>query len=458
MKTKRQLEAENQVLKQENKELKEQIIRLEIRIKEFENELIECRRASFRQAAPFRRPERNKVQNPKKPGQKDGHPPAYRRIPEFVDEEITVPLERCPHCAHPIYDVKEKVQYIEEIPEIRVKVTKLTTFEGQCPHCGTVESQHPLKVSSATGAAGVQIGPRALALGTDLNKRLGLSTRKTCEVLQYFNLHLTAGGFIQALHRVAQRLSTSYEQLLSTIRTSSVVYTDETSWWVGGPGWWLWVFTTKEATLYVVEETRGQQVVWDILTADYKGTMVSDCLSTYDPQPFEKHKCYAHHLKAISEAIGERSLAPNSFLPRIRLLLKTAIIWKEMKPKVSEEEYLRRAGILEAKVDQLLNMPHHEPGEQQIANRLLKQRKHLFTFLYKDEVEATNNRAERQLRPAVISRKISCGNKTRKGKRTWEVLTSLAATLHQQGRSFVDFLVETIPLSAHQARARPALC
>lgn len=68
MKTKRQLEAEIQALKQENKELKEQINRLEIRVKELENELIECRRASFRQSTPFRRPERNKVQNPKKPG------------------------------------------------------------------------------------------------------------------------------------------------------------------------------------------------------------------------------------------------------------------------------------------------------------------------------------------------------------------------------------------------------
>jgi hypothetical protein len=28
--------------------------------------------------------------------------------------------------------------------------------------------------------------------------------------------------------------------------------------------------------------------------------------------------------------------------------------------------------------------------------------------------------AERQLRPAVIARKISCGNKTQKGARTWQ--------------------------------------
>ncbi len=47
-------------------------------------------------------------------------------------------------------------------------------------------------------------------------------------------------------------------------------------------------------------------------------------------------------------------------------------------------------------------------------NNLNKQRDHLFTFLDHEGVDATNNLAERQLRPAVIARKISCGNKTPK--------------------------------------------
>jgi len=51
-------------------------------------------------------------------------------------------------------------------------------------------------------------------------------------------------------------------------------------------------------------------------------------------------------------------------------------------------------------------------------------------------VEATNNRAERQLRPAVIARKISCGNKTDQGAATWQILTSLAVTAAQTGKSF----------------------
>jgi transposase len=71
-----------------------------------------------------------------------------------------------------------------------------------------------------------------------------------------------------------------------------------------------------------------------------------------------------------------------------------------------------------------------------VRNRLNKQRDHLFTFLDHDGVDATNNLAERQLRPAVIARKISCGNKTQNGARTWQILTSLAATLRPARHQF----------------------
>ena len=61
-------------------------------------------------------------------------------------------------------------------------------------------------------------------------------------------------------------------------------------------------------------------------------------------------------------------------------------------------------------------------------------------------VDPTNNLAERQLRPAVIARKLSCGNKTDTGKVTFEVLASLSATCRQQGRSFIDLVAECMQL------------
>ena len=77
---------------------------------------------------------------------------------------------------------------------------------------------------------------------------------------------------------------------------------------------------------------------------------------------------------------------------------------------------------------------------KKVRTRLRKRRVHLLTFLYHAAAEATNNRAERALQPAVIARTLSCGNKTLRGRRTWEILTSLAATCQQRGEDFVQFL------------------
>lgn len=103
-------------------------------------------------------------------------------------------------------------------------------------------------------------------------------------------------------------------------------------------------------------------------------------------------------------------------------------------------EWTQRRQHLDQRADQLFKLPRPNAIDEQVAQRLRKRRRWLFTFLDHPGVEATNNRAERSLRPAVIARKLSCGNKTERGKRTWEILASLAATCSQRQQDFVEYL------------------
>jgi hypothetical protein len=89
--------------------------------------------------------------------------------------------------------------------------------------------------------------------------------------------------------------------------------------------------------------------------------------------------------------------------------------------------------VIHRRADALLLPTRIDPEEERVARRLRKRRQWRFTFLDHPGVEATNNRAERALRPAVITRKLSCGNRTTRGKHTWEILASLAATCAQRG-------------------------
>ena len=445
------LQQENRQLRRQLGDAQEQIARLTAENEQLKQRLEELERQAARQAAPFRRREKKKVDpdQKKRPGRKPGHAGAFRRKPEQVDQEVEVPLCGCPQCGGAVENVAPLVQYIEEIPAIRPQVTRLVTWSGECPQCGEVRSTHPLQTSLAGGAAKVQLGPRALALSALLNKKLGLTMRKTCTVLQRLcGLSVTAGGVSQALGRVADKVEAEYGQLLQQLRASDAVFADETSWWVGGPGWWLWVFTTPQGiTLYRVDESRGSQVVKEVLGDAFPGILVSDCLASYDPVDYRKHKCIAHHLQAISKARERPDSEDGSYLEEWKELFGQVIALHRDHTSLPAARFAEEKTRLEAWVDRLLDCACTQSGDIAVQNRLLKQQAHLLGCLDDPAAEPTNNRAERALRPAVIARKLSCGNKTEAGRRCWQILSSLAATCDGLSADFVEFLAARIPIA-----------
>jgi hypothetical protein len=225
---------------------------------------------------------------------------------------------------------------------------------------------------------------------------------------------------------------------------------DETSWWVGGPGWWLWTFTTPELTVYHVDTSRGRDVVLDMLGPDFQGVLTSDCLASYENLPYRMHKCYAHHLKAIAQAFDQE---PSDYLIELRGLLLAAMMLQAQRGDLPPPQWAEKRQHLEDRADELLLRSSPPTGAAKVAERIRKRRRWLFTFLDDPALEATNNRAERSLRPAVITRKLSCGNKTPRGKQTWQILSSLATTCHQRGQDWVDCLPPLLSLpSPYPAR------
>ena len=218
--------------------------------------------------------------------------------------------------------------------------------------------------------------------------------------------------------------------------------------WSRRPGWWLWVFTTQLLTFYVVAQSRGRELLSDMLGKDFGGVLVSDCLAIYDDATALQQKCYAHHHKAIRQAKALHPHQGEGFLCELEAMLRAAVALQKQKADLSLESFTDLRQALQYKALQLLEPPRSEPNEEAVRRRLNKQRDHLFTFLDHDGVDATNNLAERQLRPAVIARKISCGNKTQKGARTWQILTSLAATCAQRATSFIAEIARAAPLQA----------
>jgi transposase len=79
---------------------------------------------------------------------------------------------------------------------------------------------------------------------------------------------------------------------------------------------------------------------------------------------------------------------------------------------------------------------------------MLAHREALWTFVSRDVVPPTNNLAERELRPAVIWRKLSFGCQSERGLRFVERLMTVAHTARKRGKNVLDFIVRSV--TSHQ--------
>jgi plasmid stabilization system protein ParE len=276
---------------------------------------------------------------------------------------------------------------------------------------------------------------------------LGASYGKVGEVLKdAFGLQVTRSGWCQADQRLAEHARPVYEELIEALRACAVVHGDETGWRIGLLSAWLWVFTNEHLTVYAIRESRGHEVVLEILGETFRGILVSDGFLAYDDRALRdwlKQKCVGHLLRNLSALEESKTGGAVRFAREVTAVLQQALTLKAAKPNLSPERFARRAAALEAKLDALSDPQRRltDPDNLRLARRLRKQRPHVLRFLYVDGLEATNNLAERQLRPGVITRKTSGCNRTEGGAEAHAILGSILATCRQQAIPILDYLV-----------------
>jgi transposase len=423
--------------------------RLQKQLERLQAEVEELKRAGKRQAAPFAR--RKLVEHPKRPGRKAGQGKFSRRekpAPKRVDKTKKARLHGCPECGGRLRDINKHEQFVTDIPKVRPIITRHVTYSGYCADCHKrVRSRHPEQTSQATGAAGVMVGPRAKALASDLKHRLGGSYSKVSETLNdAFGLQACRSGWCQADQRLAETTRPVYQDLIEVVRSSSVVHADETGWRIGILSAWLWVFANQEVTVYAIRDNRSSDVVVKILGKEFKGILASDCFVAYDDKRLAawiKQKCLAHLLKDLNEMEESKTGRAVQFARDGTAVLRAALVLKAEKPNLDPATFAQRAQALETQLDTLISRQRKLKDRDNVrfARRLRKHRPHLLRFLYVDGLDATNNLAERQLRPGVIIRKTNGCNRTKGGAKAHSVLTSVLVTCRQHSVPILDYMV-----------------
>jgi transposase len=369
----------------------------------------------------------------KKRGARDGHPGSARPRPTRIDRRETHQLPACPHCGGRLQRTGQtRTRVIEDIPDdLRAEAVEHAIHRDWCPGCRTqVEPKVPDALPQCT------LGNRTLALAAWLHYGLGVTGSQIVEVFNgHLQLKLTPGGLLQMWHRLADVLTPWYEQIRRCCLDAGVLHADETGWRVEGKTWWLWCFCSADATCYQLDRSRGHPALDRFFAAEFDGVLVTDFWAAYDAVGHLQQKCWPHLLRELKE-VDEGSEAGGDwpeFRKRLRRVYGDAIRLAAARAQTPADAYGRRHAKLHARLLDLALAGWTNPHARRLAGRLAKYGEDLLTFVEFPDVPADNNRAEREIRPAVLMRKASYGNQSERGADTRAVLMSVFRTLKRRG-------------------------
>lgn len=428
------LEEENRKLKEENAYLKFELEELRLKRYKTGKKALPADQAG---ACPL----------PKKRGGLFGHLGWFRKKPKKIDRIEEVKLSFCPECGSK--DITECGKIDEHIQEdIILPKVETTLYRHRHYYCRACQ-----KVISSRGKdelANSYIGPKAKAFAAFLRYGIKISERDVKILFERaFNLRIVASSITGFRYQLKRAGSPLYRMLTESLKGGSFIHADETGWKVDGKNRWLWKFSNKKVCLSHIDESRGQKVVEKILGDKYDGVLISDFLSAYNKIPAKnKQRCLIHIMRDLKK-VGEYWHDDQEVLrytSRLKKILEDAIsLSGAYENKRWDKVYYKQRAVLEESLNDF-NFPN--PNKRilkRFAKRLERHKNELLTFLYEKDIDYHNNHAEQQIRPDVIFRKITFGNRSNNGAEYHNVIMSILQTakLNSIGviRTFEDVLL-----------------
>ena len=389
---------------------------------------------------PHARPEAEPHKKAKKRGAKPGHPGASRPVPERIDCHVEHRLPVCPCCQGQLTRTERKrTRLVEDIPEgLKSEVTEHTIHRDWCPKCK--KQVEPVVPDALPGCT---LGHRTTVLSAWLHYGLG---NTTSQIVEIFNGHLwlkiSEGGLSEIWHRLAEILRPWHEQIHQRCLKASVLHADETGWRNNGLLCWMWCFACADATFYLIHAKRGHEALRVFFTEAFEGVLVTDFWKAYDVVTQRRQKCWPHLLRELSAIDDGMETSDDwpEFSKKLWRIYGDAVRLEAGIESIEQDTYDGRVARLHARIVDLATAAWTNPHARRLAKRLHEYGEDLLRFLDTEGVPRTNNKAEREIRPAVLMRKVSQGSASDQGAATRGVLMSIYRTLKQRG---LDPIAET---------------
>lgn len=435
----KKLEEENRKLKKQEQQLKEDLEKIKKQRDTYKGMIFKAKIAS--------KPEQSDNQTDrKKLGGQLGHIGIGRKLPPKIDQKIRVFLKVCPNCSLPVKRSDSFESHtVEDIPNLEIVKTVVSQYNCArqwCDNCHNEVIARPNLVIPHS-----KLGLNLIIQVLIFKYVCRMSLEVMVETLsQTYGIRITTGGIINILQRVKKWLGKEeYGGLLQAIRSSPVKQADETSWRIKGINGWLWAFLTKTEVYYTIEETRGGGVAKAVLENSDANTnqdhvLIRDDYAGYKNLNLNHQSCWAHLLRKSKEETKQKNCSK-----QMKLLHQTLKqMFQELAGITSQPFNLAQRQKsyqhYKGQLNQIIQTKFRAKDTRRIQTRIRNQNTNLLTALIYQDVPLTNNAAERQIRPAVIIRKISGGSRSDKGAETMAVNFSIIQSIRMRNQPLIPTL------------------
>ncbi len=395
----------------------------------------------------------------KKRGAPVGHPPWSREVPDRIDRTVHVAAPcTCPHC-HKSTDLSRagSTSYIQEDIVLRPQ-TVVTSYIHQTAYCPGCRRQVLEKLEGELAFA--PIGPGAKAAALYLRHEIKLPYRKIQELMgTLFGLDFVPASSLGFEKRARNNGEPLYEELIQKMRHCDLVHADETYWREDGENVIVWYAGNQDLAVFRIDPRRSAEAAKRLLGERIEGLLVTDAYASYNAIVVQgRQSCLAHLLRTARE-IGQvlaAMKAPDApsvrFCIRLARLLKLACaIAIPAGPKARD----KLTGRLLRALGRICSKPLAFDKAETLRKRLIpgaREHSEVFTFIRFDG-PATNNHAERALRPLVIFRKVCMGTRSQQGSENIGIFASLTQTAKLQKCPAIDLFLALLtgsPAQAHE--------
>jgi hypothetical protein len=395
-------------------------------------------------AAPFSKGTRKS--DPKAPGRKPGQGYfRFRAAPEQTEKEaptaVPVVATCCPCCGGALGGVRQEIVSTTDIPAALVPEVRLYAVEARpCLKCGkSVRGQHRNVAPGQQGATAHRVGPRVKALAHILHYVHGVPVRRTAEIVeQLTGVRLTQSAITQdATKQTEGPVGERYRELREAVKEQAVIHTDDTGWRIGGSPAYLMAFVNRLLSVYQVRPRHRNDEVREHIPADFKGVMICDRGPSYDARELEdvaQQKCLSHLIRNAKTTEESKNGRARHFSQTLKELLQQALALSAKKNELGAAAYRIQVEELNGELTfHLRDRVLSDEDNQRLLDGVGAQhdRARVLSFLTEEGVEPTNKRAERDLRPAVIARKVSHCSRNERGARAFETFTSVLQTIRK---------------------------